>query len=107
MSMQSCVRLVRAEHGSKIIPFSTGTLQQDTLIVGTVDGTVYALDAHTGKERWSFRSGSRLYASSHAPIIPGIDGSLYLFTTNGLKVKCFPVSDDNVVDTDCTVIAHW
>ena len=34
---------------------------------------------------WSYATGPPLYTSSHYPIIPSIDGELYLYTGNGVK----------------------
>ncbi len=34
---------------------------------------------------WSYTTGPPLYTSSHYPIIPSIDGELYLYTNDGVK----------------------
>ena len=53
---------------------------------------VYGLDRFTGASRWSFKSGKELISSSQSPIIPGLDGSIYLYTTDGLRVLTLFVS---------------
>ena len=56
------------------------------LIVGTMSGKVFYLDSKSGEEIWSFETGSPLFRSSHHPIIPSINGSIYLYSEHGLKV---------------------
>jgi tRNA A-37 threonylcarbamoyl transferase component Bud32 len=45
-----------------------------TVYIGSGDSTVYALDADTGRERWSFETGDRIWESSPAVV----DGTLYI-----------------------------
>ena len=64
-----------------------GSSQQ--VLVGTVDGSVSAMDGETGKPLWTFNSGTPLLSSSKTPVspgdseegpsyvIPGTDGSLF------------------------------
>eukprot|EP01125_Pyxidicula_operculata_P003132 TRINITY_DN1338_c3_g2_i1.p1 TRINITY_DN1338_c3_g2~~TRINITY_DN1338_c3_g2_i1.p1 ORF type:complete len:1112 (-),score=237.63 TRINITY_DN1338_c3_g2_i1:92-3427(-) len=73
-----------AQH-DELITYSSGNTADDTLIVGTLDGTVYGLNPNTGGIQWSFSSGKSLSSSSHPPIIPSVDGSLYFFTVDGLQ----------------------
>ena len=59
------------------------------VLVGTVDGSVSAMDGETGKPLWTFNSGAPLLSSSKTPVspgdseqgpsyvIPGTDGSLF------------------------------
>jgi outer membrane protein assembly factor BamB len=42
---------------------SSPAVDGSTVVVGSLDGHVYALDARTGRERWRFRTGGRVYAS--------------------------------------------
>jgi len=62
---------------------------QQQVLVGTVDGSVSAMDGETGEALWTFKSGSPLVSSSRTPVspgdgrrgpsyvIPGTDGSLF------------------------------
>jgi hypothetical protein len=50
-----------------------------------VDGTLKAIDMERGMVLWSYTTGAPLYTSSHYPIIPSIDGELYLYTNDGVK----------------------
>src|SRR5919108_656854 len=42
---------------------SSPAVDGNTVVFGSQDGHVYALDARTGRERWRFRTGGRVYAS--------------------------------------------
>lgn len=50
-----------------------------------MDGTLKAIDMERGMVLWSYATGAPLYTSSHYPIIPSIDGELYLYTNDGVK----------------------
>lgn len=50
-----------------------------------MDGTLKAIDMERGMVLWSYTTGPPLYTSSHYPIIPSIDGELYLYTNDGVK----------------------
>jgi len=62
---------------------------QQQVLVGTIDGSVSAMDGETGEALWTFKSGSPLVSSSRTPVspgderrgpsyvIPGTDGSLF------------------------------
>lgn len=68
--------------------------EQAVIVVGTLDGTVYGLDAASGDRRWSVTTGGPLFSASHArgpdgdiTLIPGLDGSIYVdIDGSGLKV---------------------
>ena len=53
------------------------------MFVGSFDGTLYAIDAETGRERWRFETGPPLVAS---PAVGG--GSLVIGTDDGV-IYCF------------------
>ena len=40
-----------------------------TVLVATLDGRIYALDAWTGKQQWSFESGGPLISSSSSAVL--------------------------------------
>ena len=42
---------------------STATVVDGTVYVGVLDGTLYALDAQTGKERWTYQANGHIKAS--------------------------------------------
>jgi outer membrane protein assembly factor BamB len=42
---------------------SSPALDGATVVFGSQDGHVYALDARTGRQRWRYRTGGRVYAS--------------------------------------------
>ena len=46
--------------------------------VGSEDGRLYALDARTGQEKWSFKTGSPVHSS---PAVAG--GVVYFVDTEG------------------------
>lgn len=50
----------------------------DRVFVGSGDGTVYALDAATGRERWTFKTGGRVRSS---PAV--VDGVVYIGSFDG------------------------
>ena len=55
------------------------------VIVGTLDGTVYALDENTGKTVWSLSTGSNLiHSSGYINIVPSLDGKLFHVTNFGI-----------------------
>src|SRR6266446_6942642 len=43
--------------------FSSPTVSGDTVYFGSHDGYLYSIDAQTGKQRWSFKTGYRVYSS--------------------------------------------
>lgn len=64
------------------------------LVAGTVDGQVHALNPETGDVRWSFSTGEPLVKSyQQSPgaleekrwLIPTLDGSLLVYTAQGLR----------------------
>lgn len=60
----------------------TGNAFYDGLIVGTdTDGWVFALDANTGKKRWAYRTGGKIYStpavSVGVVVVGSTDGSIY------------------------------
>ena len=55
------------------------------VIVGTLDGTVYALDETTGQTVWSVSTGSNLiHSSGYINIVPSLDGNLFHVTNFGI-----------------------
>lgn len=75
--------------------FSKGSLGNgvavagDTLYLATKGGTLYALDTHTGAERWRAQIGEGIGA---APVIVG--GSLYVGTERGQVLAIDPKSGE-------------
>ncbi len=59
---------------------------------GSADGFVYALDAHTGAQRWQFQTGSDVLSS---PIL--VNGAVY----SGSRDKYLYALDAN------TGVAYW
>ena len=55
------------------------------VIVGTLDGTVYALDDNTGETIWEVSSGGNLIEfAGHVHIVPSLDGKLFHLTQFGI-----------------------
>lgn len=77
--------------GSAAVPlFATGAamaLDGGTLYAGAQGGMVYALDAATGKQRWSASAGSPV---DSAPAVAG--GAVFVTTESG-KIMAFRASD--------------
>lgn len=44
------------------------------------------VDKVTGETQWSIDTGGPVLTSSQKPIIPALDGSIYLYTMDGLQV---------------------
>lgn len=65
---------------------ATKNLTENVLVVvGTLDGTIYALNEKTGEVLWSRSTGDPLIKSSSiSHIFPSLDGSLFHITSNGL-----------------------
>jgi len=58
------------------------------VLVGVLDGTVHAVDAASGVERWVFDSGSPLVASNTgSPFFPGAEGSLYHYNEDDKQLE--------------------
>ena len=57
----------------------------DTVYFGTQDGTVYAVDAETGDQRWQWHTGNSVWAS---PTV--IDGAVFIASGDG---KVYAVGD--------------
>lgn len=53
--------------------------------VGSSDGNLYAMDATTGKDHWSFPTGGRVYSSptvaAGVAYVGSADGNLYAVQT--------------------------
>lgn len=52
----------------------------DLIFAGDLDGSVFALDARTGKELWSFRTGGRIAAP---PVTFSVNGRQYIAISSG------------------------
>jgi outer membrane protein assembly factor BamB len=48
------------------------------IYIGSFDGRLYALDARTGQEKWSFKTDGEVYSS---PAVAG--GVVYFSSTDG------------------------
>jgi len=108
--------------GKELVTYTLSVNQNDsaapgTLLVSTLQGSLYALDAPTGELLWSYQDNTPLISSTlpqglnwgfPSPssdnvkdiqdrnfIIPGIDGSLYYPTQLGLQK--FPISVPDMV----------
>lgn len=73
---------------------STATVHDSLIIFGTEDGSMYALDAVNGSERWSYDTGSPIFASpavnNHVVYCGNMDGNLYALNAgNGAVVWKF------------------
>lgn len=76
--------------------------------VGTIDGTLHAIDAQNGETLWSFSSGDALFSSTVAlgdssatsatrPIfIPGVDGAIFAHTADK-KLRRLPITVKDIV----------
>ena len=70
---------------------STATVVDGTLYVGVLDGTLYALDAQTGKEKWTYQANGPIKASPS--INKGVlyfgdgEGVFHAVDTNSRDVK--------------------
>ncbi|MFC0181975.1 PQQ-binding-like beta-propeller repeat protein [Pseudarcicella hirudinis] len=62
--------------------FSSPALVNDMLFVGSIDFKLYALDAGTGAQIWSFTSGGTIYSS---PCVLGKNGKVYHAGISGLQ----------------------
>ena len=60
---------------------ATPVVRDDTLYLASGDGTLYALDAHTGAERWRHRTQGALTAS------PATDGRLVWLVTHDGRLR--------------------
>ena len=56
---------------------SSPTVANGVIYVGSYDGKIYAFDAKTGTDLWSFATGARITSS---PIV--LDGILYVGSTD-------------------------
>ena len=52
---------------------SSPAIADGVVYIGSLDGRLYALDARTGEEKWSFKTDGRVYSS------PAIAGSMVYF----------------------------
>lgn len=68
-------------------PAVTGPPGDEIVVVGTLDGNVFALDAGDGRPVWSYRTGGFIYGSAAAAagklFVGGSDGFLYAFGFDG------------------------
>lgn len=71
----------------------------DTLLVGGIGETLYAVNTETGEEEWSFGAGNWFWAR---PLVadgviyaPNLDGSVYAFTPDGAAAWPSPFEADS------------
>jgi outer membrane protein assembly factor BamB len=57
---------------------SSVTVAEDSLYVGSYDGSLHSLDVNNGRERWSFETGGNVHSS---PVL--IDGTVYFGSFDG------------------------
>ncbi len=76
------------------------------VLVGLVDGTVHAVEDETGRILWSFASGEPLVSSSNTKldgnekkeaVVPGADGSMYLYSQTDGTYKKMPLTAQEIV----------
>jgi serine/threonine protein kinase len=83
--------------------------------VGTLDGTMHAMNVSTGARLWSFGTGDALFgaslnaraASSRAPLlIPGVDGALFVHVPDSSRpLQRLPLRVSDLVDRVPFVVA--
>ena len=68
---------------------SSAAVLDETVVVGSGDGGIYALDAKSGRQRWKFQTGGRVRSSpaiSNGLVYAGsYDGSVYAIDLNSGK----------------------
>jgi outer membrane protein assembly factor BamB len=85
---------------------SSPAVDGNTVVFGSQDGHVYALDARTGRERWRFRTGGRVYAS------PAIAAGMVFAADQGGSVFALTLTSGRLIwrfDTEGTRLnsADW
>lgn len=70
-----------------------------SLIVCTVDGSIYTLDAFTGMAKGYFATGRPLVSASSPNVVPGLDGHIYYTSAEGDdEIQVLPMTMEQVLD---------
>lgn len=75
------------QHQAKDGFYATPTVVGDTVFAGSLDGNVYALEANTGRVRWSLTAGGQVYSGV---VVAG--GTGYVGTSEGNVIAFDPAS---------------
>ena len=69
-------------------PSLAGTLSTGSGLVfsGDMDGNIFAVDAKTGRQIWSYQTGAAIYA---APITYSVDGKQYVLLGSGTTLTAY------------------
>ena len=67
--------------------YSTPFIDKDTIYFSSLDKCIYALDAAMGKEKWTFSTNGRIFAS---PVM--MEGSLWCGSNDGRLYEIAPAS---------------
>jgi outer membrane protein assembly factor BamB len=68
----------RQQHGKREVT-ATPIVENGTVLIGSRDHSFYAVDATTGKKRWSFQTGGEIYSRAVAQ-----EGSVYFVSGDGV-----------------------
>jgi outer membrane protein assembly factor BamB len=101
-SLDLVVRSVDAEGAERwrkttlgFVASSPALSTDGTVFIGSFDGRLYALDAHTGRERWTVLTGDHIYSSP--ALVETDDGTLRLVVVGSADGALYGVTPDGEV----------